>query len=48
MKLETIRYDDKIARMFFGATLLWAVVGMLVGSASCSCSSWAAGSLAAA
>ena len=29
--METIRYDDKIARMFFGATLLWAVVGMLVG-----------------
>jgi len=30
-KMETIRYDDKIARMFFGATIVWAVVGMLVG-----------------
>ena len=31
MKMETIRYDDKITRLFFGATILWAVVGMLVG-----------------
>ena len=31
MKMETFRYDDKIARLFFGATILWAVVGMLVG-----------------
>jgi len=30
-KMETIRYDDKIARLFFGATIVWAVVGMLVG-----------------
>jgi len=30
-KLETFRYDDKITRLFFVATLLWGVTGMLVG-----------------
>ncbi len=30
-KTETIRYDDKIVRMFATATLVWGVVGMLAG-----------------
>ena len=30
-ELETVRYDDKIARMFFGATIAWAAVAMIVG-----------------
>jgi cytochrome c oxidase cbb3-type subunit I/II len=25
------RYDDKIVKMFLGATILWGAVGMLVG-----------------
>jgi cytochrome c oxidase cbb3-type subunit I/II len=29
--LETVRYDDKITRMFVLATVIWGVVGMLVG-----------------
>lgn len=28
---ETVRYDDKIVRLFIMATILWGVVGMLVG-----------------
>ena len=28
---ETVRYDDKIVRFFLIATVLWGVVGMLVG-----------------
>ncbi|HEX5625158.1 MAG TPA: cytochrome-c oxidase, cbb3-type subunit I [Saprospiraceae bacterium] len=31
MQLETFRYDNKIPRMFAMATILWGVVGMLVG-----------------
>ena len=30
-KMETFSYDDKIVKMFAGVTLLWGVVGMLVG-----------------
>ncbi len=30
-KLETFRYDDKIARLFFAATLLWGVTAFLAG-----------------
>ncbi len=30
-KEEVIRYDDRIARQFLWATLVWGVVGMLVG-----------------
>ncbi len=30
-RLEKFVYDDKITRWFLGATLLWGVVGMLVG-----------------
>ncbi len=30
-KLDESAYDDDIVRMFFAATLLWGVVGMLVG-----------------
>ncbi len=30
-KLESFRYDDAIVRMFVLATLLWGLVGMLVG-----------------
>jgi cytochrome c oxidase cbb3-type subunit I/II len=29
--LETVRYDDKISRMFFVATLVWGVVALLLG-----------------
>ena len=29
--MESFSYDDKIVKMFAGATLLWGVVGMLVG-----------------
>ncbi len=29
--LDTFRYDDAIVRMFLGATILWGIVGMLVG-----------------
>ena len=29
--METFSYDDKIVKMFASATLLWGVVGMLVG-----------------
>jgi cytochrome c oxidase cbb3-type subunit I/II len=28
---DTIRYDDRTPRLFFLATIIWAVVGMLVG-----------------
>ncbi len=28
---ETLRYDDDIVRKFVAATMLWGVVGMLVG-----------------
>ena len=31
VQMETFRYDDAITRKFVFATLLWAVVGMLVG-----------------
>ena len=30
-KLETFRYDDRTPRLFFLATVFWAVVGMAVG-----------------
>ena len=30
-KLETFRYDDKIARLFFGATLIWGVTAFIAG-----------------
>jgi cytochrome c oxidase cbb3-type subunit I/II len=30
-KLETFRYDDQTARLFFLATIFWAVVGMSMG-----------------
>ncbi len=30
-KMETFSYDDKIVKMFASVTLLWGVVGMLVG-----------------
>ena len=30
-ELERFSFDDDIVRKFMGATLLWAVVGMLVG-----------------
>jgi cytochrome c oxidase cbb3-type subunit I/II len=29
--MENFEYDDKIARAFLWATLIWGVVGMLVG-----------------
>ncbi|NOY06230.1 MAG: cytochrome C oxidase Cbb3, partial [Chlorobi bacterium] len=31
MELETFRYDNKIVRMFFIATVFWGIVGFLVG-----------------
>ena len=31
MSADTFRYDDAIVRKFLIATLLWGVVGMLVG-----------------
>ena len=31
MSNETIRYDDAIVRKFVAATIVWGVVGMLVG-----------------
>ena len=30
-QLETFRYNDKIVRLFFLATLIWGVVGLLLG-----------------
>ncbi len=30
-QVETIRYDDKIARMFFIATIVWGIVAFLAG-----------------
>ena len=29
---QAVTYDDAIVKLFFGATVLWAVVGMLVGA----------------
>ena len=31
MALEKFTYDNKIAKMFANATILWAIVGFLVG-----------------
>ena len=31
MTLEKFNYDNKIVRMFLIATVLWGIVGMLVG-----------------
>ena len=31
MSVETFRYDDAIVRKFAWATMVWAIVGMLVG-----------------
>ena len=31
MELEKFRYDNEIVRMFLFATMLWGVVGILVG-----------------
>ena len=30
-QLDTFRYDDKIARLFFIATLFWGIIGLLAG-----------------
>ena len=31
MTLEKFQYDDDIVKKFIAATMIWAVVGMLVG-----------------